>query len=108
MSESSRCFFRVSAFLFVFCFVLLGGRNARAPPSLYLCIYRDVVLIDGGIGGAAPDFDDLIPSHRGCFLQDKYGYEQDLMTYLMDLVVTCDRRVSEQAPRAPCMPWSAH
>lgn len=26
--------------------------------------------------------------------QDKYGYEQDLMTYLMDLVVTCDRRVS--------------
>lgn len=31
------------------------------------------------------------------FLQDKYGYEQDLMTFLMDLVITCDRRVSVEA-----------
>ena len=27
-------------------------------------------------------------------VQDKYGYERDLMLYLADLVVACDRRVS--------------
>lgn len=27
-------------------------------------------------------------------VQDKYGYERELMVYLADLVVACDRRVS--------------
>ncbi|CAN0302771.1 unnamed protein product, partial [Ectocarpus sp. 12 AP-2014] len=31
--------------------------------------------------------------------KDKYGYERDLMTYLMDLVVTCDRRVEKNKER---------
>ena len=64
--------------------------HASPPPPLCCC------AIPAAHGICLSRHRDLFPWRVMVMVvvQDKYGYERDLMAYLADLVVACDRRVS--------------